>query len=72
MVRRARVPRGMDNRISSWVPFNHRELSGWPDGIQYSPKQRKKRVRRQRERKRVDPESLPIHRVAVVMIGESL
>ena len=72
MVRRARVPRDINNRIARFVPFNHRELSGWPDGIAYSPKQRRKRLKRRREAKRIDPSSLPPHAIQVIVVGERL
>lgn len=62
MVRRAKVPRDSNNRIM-YGGFSCRELSGWPDGISYSPRRRKSRKPRKKEEKpkeeSVDPSTLP-------------
>lgn len=73
MVRRARVPRDSNNRINfKYAPFSHRALSGWPDGVAYSPKQRRKRLKRRREAKRIDPSTLPPHAIQAIVVGERL
>ncbi len=47
MVRRAKLPRDGSNQIDRrYVPYGNRALAGWPDGIRYEPRVKKKRKRR--------------------------
>jgi hypothetical protein len=44
MVRRAKLPRDGSNQIDRrYVPYGNRALAGWPDGIKYTPRVKKKR-----------------------------
>lgn len=74
MVRRAKLPRDSSNRVMSFG-LSHRELSGWPDGISYSPRKRKKRKKyktKEKEPETVDIESLPVFIPEALDIGETL
>lgn len=72
MVRRAKVPRDRNNRIMAGG-FSHRELYGWPDGISYSPKQRKVRKRKKRVRQEtIDVSTLPVFIPEALEIGVEL
>lgn len=74
MVRRAKVPRDSSNRIM-YGGFSCRELSGWPDGVAYSPKRRKhrkKREKREVQQAAIDPETLPKFIPEALEIGETL
>ena len=72
MVRRARVPRDANNRVMSFG-FSHRELSGWPDGIRYTPRTRKvRKKRKRREREPIDLATLPRFIPEILKIGVEL
>lgn len=72
MVRRAKVPRDGNNRII-YGGLSHRELSGWPDGVAYSPRQRKKRKKyKPKEKETIDIETLPEFIPEALDIGEEL
>lgn len=72
MVRRAKVPRDSSNRIM-YGGFSHRELSGWPDGIRYTPRKRKVRKKAKRkEQETIDASTLPKFIPEALEIGETL
>lgn len=67
MVRRAKLPRDRNNRIVG--PFNHRELSGWPDGINGAPALKRKRKRKQKSKAAIETIT---HTAKKILIGTPL